>query len=121
MAQNAITGAGVVAVMGQRRMCGSCADAVQLALAVEGCCDGTLVGLFGMETHAPAAAEDSVVVLHERCESLPRRLVKSFDHVRRSLHGAQSRRRRGSSQLRKALRSAVNAGAISADVVAAPP
>jgi hypothetical protein len=101
-------------------MCGSRADAVQLALSVEDCCGGTLAGIFGMETHAPAAAEDSVVALHERRERLPRRLIKSLDRVRRSLHGIQSRGRRGPSQLRMALPSAVNRGVLSVDLVAAP-
>src|SRR6516164_9813630 len=46
-------------------------------------------GVIVMEAHAPAAAEDAVVALHQRGERGPRRLIQGSDGVRRLHHDVQ--------------------------------
>src|SRR5215475_13684588 len=43
-------------------------------------------GIIVMEAHAPAAAKDAVVALHQRGERGPRRLIESLHGVRRFGH-----------------------------------
>src|ERR1700759_3482183 len=45
--------------------------------------------VFGVEPHAPAPAKDAIVVLHQRGERGPRRLVESLHGVRGFGHKAQ--------------------------------
>ena len=45
--------------------------------------------LFGVEAHAPAAAKDTVVALHQRGERGPRRLIESLYGVPRFDHEVQ--------------------------------
>jgi hypothetical protein len=54
-------------------------DAGVLAPAVDG--RNVPLHIFGVEPHAPAAAEDAVVALHERRERGPGRFVESLDRV----------------------------------------
>ena len=70
----------VAAVEDERRMCRSRTHAGQLAVTVQ-LRRGVLADALGMESHAPAAAEDAVVVLHQRGERRPRRLVERSDTV----------------------------------------
>ncbi len=75
----------VLAVEDERRMGRSRADALQLPLAVESR-RGLLADAGRVEAHAPTAAEDAVVALHQGGEGIPRRLVERPDGVRRHGH-----------------------------------
>src|ERR1019366_2110311 len=68
----------VVAVEDERRVCRSRTQASQLAITVQLRCGADALG---MESHAPAAAKDAVVVLHQRGERRPRRFVERSDTV----------------------------------------
>jgi hypothetical protein len=61
------------------------ADTLELPLAVESG-RGLRADAGGVEAHAPAAAEDAVVALHESGEGIPCRLVERLDGVRRHGH-----------------------------------
>jgi hypothetical protein len=69
----------------------SCANAIKLPFAVKGR-RGSLADPLGVEPHAPAAAKDAVVALHQRGEGGPRRLIESLDGVRRFDPEAQPNR-----------------------------
>ena len=72
----------VVAIEDERRMCGAGKHTGELPVAVQ---RGRrpFADALGMEAHAPAAAEDAVVALHQRGERRPGRLAESLDRVRR--------------------------------------
>ena len=82
----------IVSVEDKRGMSGSGMDALLLALSVE--VRSAPGNSLGMESHAPAAAEDSVVALDERRESGPGRLAKSLDLVWVGPHGPEPKTKR---------------------------
>jgi len=80
----------VIAVEDQRRVRGPGPDAVEFLLPVR--LRGVEVGgFFGVEAHAPAAAEDAAVGFHQRRERIPRRHVECLDGEVGGLHRSPGR------------------------------
>ena len=74
----------VIPVKHKCRMGSACPNTSQFPLTVQ----SLLATVIGVEAHAPAAAKDAVIALHQTGKRLPGRFIESLDRVARPHRGA---------------------------------